>query len=987
MMRKPFRYKRFWLLARLLGLAAGLCSGAAFARPVPQEPPDFEGRSITAIRILAGDGRVLQENPAQLNLKAGAAYDSLALRDCLRELYATGRYAEIRAEAVADGDGVRVDFVVSESLFFNLVRVAGLPNERLENRAQSVLQLNLGDTFTPDKVEQALVRLGDSLRDEGFYEAKSSYELSPKPETRQMDVRVLVATGPRARITAIALTNRTPFPDKQVLGKSRLRAGRTVSPARLERAGTRLRSFLSKKGHHSARVALRRGDYNPQSHSLPLEMEVLAGPRVHVEVTGVGISDSTLRQLVPIYQEGSVDEDLLQEGRRNLRAYLEREGYFDAAVSFSQREDTEKGQRVITYAVERGPRRKLMAVEFQGNRYFSNSLLRERLSMQPAAFLDRGRFSRRLLADDEASLRELYRTNGFQNPVVRGEIIQNHQGKEENLLVRFTVSEGVQTRVADLRIEGAQALDAETLQGVVGSTPGQPYSEYNLASDRDNILATYFNEGFPEARFESRADPSAEPNRMNLTYRVAEGPQTRIQKVVIAGNEFTRTGVIERELLTEPPEPLRQGDVVESQRQLYNLGIFSRVQIAPQNPAGTERDKTLVVLVDEARRYTIAYGGGIEFQRLGSGGDPVSGAFRASPRGLFEISKNNFAGRAHTISFKARASTLQGRALASYAAPYFLGRPKVNFLFTALADKTRDVRTFTSQRFEVGAQIEQRASRVTSFLYRYSFRKVLVDASSLRIDPQQVPLFSQPTRISGFGGTWIRDRRDNPAEAQKGDFNTADFSYASKSLGSSASFFRLFVQNSTFHRVLRNLVFARSTRFGVQEPTSGTAVVEIPLPERFFSGGGNSLRGFGLNQAGPRDDQTGFPLGGLALLVFNNELRFPMKLPKLGNKAGGAFFYDAGNAFRRVNQITLRATPVSPTSLNYFSHTIGFGFRYGTPIGPVRLDLGYLLNPARFEFCEPSSAPDLARCPAGGQAPVLKRLPRFQFFFSIGSIF
>lgn len=974
-MRKPLRHKRFWRLARLLGLAAGLCSGAAVAQPAPQESADFEGRSITAIRILAADGRVLQENPTALNLKAGAAYDSLAVRESLRELYATGRYAEIRAEAVADGPGVRVDFVVRENLFLNRVRVAGLPNERLENRAQSALQLGLGETFTPEKVDEALVRLGDSLRDEGFYQAGAVPELSPKPELRQMDVRMVVTPGPRARIAAITLVNRTPFPDKQILGKSRLKKGGAVSPARLERAATRLRRFLSKKGHHSARVALRRGDYDPQTHSLPLEMEVVAGPRVRVEVTGVSISDRVLRALIPIYQEGTVDEDLLQEGRRNLRAYLEREGYFDATVTFAEHQDTEKDQRVITYGVERGPRRRLVGVEFQGNRYFSSSLLRERLTIQPAAFLDRGRFNRRMLAADEDSLRGLYTANGFQNPVVGSEIIPNYEGKEENLFVRFTISEGAQTRVADLRIEGTQALDAAALQNVAGSTPGQPYSETNVIGDRDNILATYYNEGFPEARFEYRVDPADEPNRMRLVYRVVEGPQTRIQKVLITGNDHTRTGVISRELLTEPLEPLRQGEVVESQRQLYNLGIFSRVQIAPQNPKGTERDKTLVVLVDEARRYTLAYGGGIEFQRLGSGDDPTSGAVRASPRGLFEISKNNFAGRAHTISFRARASTLQGRALASYAAPYFLGRPQVNFLFTALADKTSDVRTFTSRRYEVSGQVEQRISQVTSFLYRYYFRRVLVDADSLKVDPQQIPLYSQPTLISGFGMSWVRDRRDNPAEAQKGTFNTADLSYSAKALGSSASFVRFFVQNSTFHRASRNLVFARSTRFGFQEPTAGTTAVEIPLPELFFTGGGNSLRGFGLNQAGPRDALTGFPIGGLALLVFNNELRFPMKLPKLGNRVGGTVFYDAGNVFTRVGEITLRTTPVSPATLNYFSHTIGFGFRYGTPIGPVRLDLGYLLNSAHFPVDDG----------AGGTR--LVRLPRFQFFFHIGSIF
>jgi outer membrane protein insertion porin family len=258
---------------------------------------------------------------------------------------------------------------------------------------------------------------------------------------------------------------------------------------------------------------------------------------------------------------------------------------------------------------------------------------------------------------------------------------------------------------------------------------------------------------------------------------------------------------------------------------------------------------------------------------------------------------------------------------------------------------------------------------------------VLVDANSLKINPEQIPLFSQPTRISGFGFSWIRDRRDNPADATRGSYNTADFSFYSKSLGSSASFGRLFFQNSTYTPLARVLVFARSTRFGVEEPFGSTTSDNIPLPERFFAGGGTSIRGFSLNQAGPRDPVTGFPVGGLAELVFNQELRFPMRLPWLGTSVGGTVIYDAGNVFSRLNTITLSPSPSSPTELNFFSHTIGFGIRYNTPVGPVRLDLGYLLNPAKFQVsCETGTA----GCVNGTR---LATLPRFQFFFNIGSVF
>ena len=184
-----------------------------------------------------------------------------------------------------------------------------------------------------------------------------------------------------------------------------------------------------------------------------------------------------------------------------------------------------------------------------------------------------------------------------------------------------------------------------------------------------------------------------------------------------------------------------------------------------------------------------------------------------------------------------------------------------------------------------------------------------MDPNSLHIAPEQIPLFSQPTLVSEFGTTWVRDRRDNPADATKGMFNSLDFSLAGKVIGSSASFARVFFQNSSFHPLGSKLVFARAVRFGVQQTLGNTLSTEIPLPERFFAGGGASLRGFGLNQAGPRDPVTGFPVGGQAMVVLNQELRFPMRLPRLGTKLGGAVFYDGGNVFSRLGTVTFRKTP------------------------------------------------------------------------------
>ncbi len=246
-----------------------------------------------------------------------------------------------------------------------------------------------------------------------------------------------------------------------------------------------------------------------------------------------------------------------------------------------------------------------------------------------------------------------------------------------------------------------------------------------------------------------KPDPNALAHpRVALTYKIEEGPQVKVSEVFIGGYDKTRRGVIAREVKVKQGEPLREGDVIETQRRLYNLGIFTRVTLAPQNPTGTDPEKAVDVIVEEAKRYTIEYGGGIEVQRLGGSG-PDSSAFEASPRLTFGISKANFTGRGDTISFKVRASTLQGRALLSYTATNIFAKPSLSFQTTFFADKSRDVTTFTSTRYEETVQLEQRVSRTTELFYRYTYRKVLVDAATLRIDPEQIPLFSQPD--AGFG--------------------------------------------------------------------------------------------------------------------------------------------------------------------------------------------------------------------------------------------
>ncbi len=277
----------------------------------------------------------------------------------------------------------------------------------------------------------------------------------------------------------------------------------------------------------------------------------------------------------------------------------------------------------------------MIGLEITGNHYFDKELLSSRLQIYKAAFGSRGKFSRRLIEADRQSMENLYRANGFPAATVAAQILDNYEEKQ-GVFIRFVVSEDVQTRVADLRIEGNQAFGKQELLGVIASLPGQPYSDFNVATDRANILAQYFNEGFPEATFESEVQPveeQATPAKDNSTegklqdrssetraekktgpvaaktvrliYRIHEGPQIHVHRVLITGLKRTRLGVVKREVGVRPAQPLREGQVVDSQRRLYNLGVFNRVTISPQNPTGTDTEKDVVETLHHRIRRRI----------------------------------------------------------------------------------------------------------------------------------------------------------------------------------------------------------------------------------------------------------------------------------------------------------------------------------------------------------------------------------------------
>ncbi|HYW38411.1 MAG TPA: BamA/TamA family outer membrane protein, partial [Terriglobales bacterium] len=488
------------------------------------------------------------------------------------------------------------------------------------------------------------------------------------------------------------------------------------------------------------------------------------------------------------------------------------------------------------------------------------------------------------------------------------------------------------------------------------------------------------------------------------------------------GLHHTRPGVARREMRVQPGAPLSQQDMLESQRRLYDLGLFKQVETAIQNPEGTESHKNVLVTAREADRYTFDYGVGIEFQtgQPAFGTNQPLGATGVSPRVSFGVSRLNVGGRHQTLTMKSNVGRLQQRGLISYDIPKLLNRDNLRFTATALYDNTVDVSTFTSKRLEGTLQVSQVLYKVqdrelTTLAYRFSYRRV--EASNIEVTSNLIPLLSTPTRVGTPNFVYIRNRRDNDLESTRGSYTTVEGGVASSYFGSEADFSRLLIKNSTYHMLFRNrstgrgFVFARSTSVGVENPFGSTVLLDpaetvptghtlVPLPERFFSGGGNSHRGFGLNQAGPRDPFTGFPVGGSAVFLNSLEMRFPNVLvPYLNDYIGFTIFEDMGNVFARPQemlpslgrfhqpdqQFCFEEVTHLKCNYNYASHAVGLGVRYQTPIGPLRFDFGYNLNPPYF----PSYTNITTNTQTGQQVGQFgyQRAGHFNFSFSVGQSF
>ncbi len=970
-----------------------------------QNPQEFEGQRIVNVAFNPPMQPLDAEDLFKiLPVKRDEMYSATNVRSAIERLFATGRYQDIQVDAKAAAGGVAITFNTENSWFIgNVVATVDFGDPPNAGQLVNASRLQLGDPFDMGQIPAAVENIRKLMVQNGYFEPVIRPDFRYETEYQQVHVSFQVTAGKRARYATPEISGDTSILDAAAIIKATkwrrflLPGYRGITQNRTRSGIDSVRLKYENSNRLQATVTLNR--IEPVDKNGKPYISVAPGPTVTVTTPGTKvcsffpgcmISKRQLRENVPIFEEHTVDDDLLAEGSTDLRDFFQAKGYFDVEVQFKQSQVRE-GATEIAYIIERGKQHTFVYLGIAGNKYFDQKTIRERMFLLPKSFeFRRGRYSEAFLKRDIQTVKDLYASNGFRDVEVTSRIVDDYNSKSGDLAVFLNIKEGPQYLVASLDIKGGEKLDLKKTIESLSSQAGQVFSEFNVAADRETIIRKYGDNGFPYATFEWTSKPGPKPHTVDLQFAIDEGQQQFVRQVVTTGLSTTKPELVNKQILLNPGDPLSPASMADTQKKLYDLGIFSQVDMAIQNQDGSEASKYVVYDLDEARRYSMTAGFGLQFARIGGSNavtdlsDP-GGAPGVSPRASLAISRLNLFGVGQTISLQGVVSTLQRRGVLNYQVPKIFNWQKFDANFSLLYDDTYDVRTFQSKREEAAVKLTQHLSKSITIFYNFSFRHVGV--SNLKIDPLLLPQLAQSVRIGMPEVNFVQDRRDDPLDPHKGVYNTLNVGIAASAFGSQTNFIKLLARNATYYRIGEKLVFARETQFGMEpafrvQPNSEPGDA-IPLAERFFGGGGNTLRAFPENQAGPRDTLTGFPLGGSALLFNNTELRFPL----YGANINGVLFEDMGNVYSSIGAIAFRVDQRNVEDFDYMVHAVGFGVRYRTPIGPLRLDLAYSINPPHYNGF-PGSYSQLVQCSAAGTCQAsLQHISHFQFFFSIGQAF
>ncbi len=677
----------------------------------------------------------------------------------------------------------------------------------------------------------------------------------------------------------------------------RLKVGAPYDYWRVLEAADRARSFLSGRGYLSAIV-----DVNVKragERDISVTVRVQTGKLVEIRWEGDDVGRAVRRSVEKSWDGRIPESVLLTELAMKAERTLQSKGYYLAKFIPSAVE-TGDGRRRITFTVEKGPKGKRVVLAFEGNQALSARELGRALpSRSSMEFFEMASGKTGRLQE---TLRYYYASRGYLDARI-GELRTSYDNDSGELRVAIPIEEGAVLVVSRVELLGADSLSETRLRQQLRSSEGRPFNLSDFIHNRSALSSLYRREGFSQARIESRFERRGQD--LEVLFQIEEGARSGIGNVKVVGNRRTRTGTIERELVFKNGDPIRISDFTQSQRRLYELGVFrsADVRVESSETAGLESD--VIVEVSEVSDLSFNYGARYEAE---------SGLELQT-----ETQAPNLFGGAQHASLTTRFSSKGSLVRTTFRTPYLSGLRLDTDVFFAWETDEEDFADTSSWSFtfQQTRRLKEKlgAQWSSTFKRTHTAGKVITGPFSFDFTVDRV----------FFTASVFEDTRNSVLNPLRGRFWNLTFQAAPSSLGSDIRFAKLFGQLYAFWPLSSEVVWASSYRLGLSQGFG-----QVLLPEdRFRAGGATTVRGFAQDGLGPVDPVTDTNIGGEALVVFNQEIRFPVY-----RWFGGAAFYDAGNVFLDLEDF-------NPIDLR---HSAGFGLRVDAPFGMLRLDWAWVLD-------------------------------------------
>ena len=834
------------------------------------------------------------------------------LRKSIELLYSTGNFTNILVDAELVDNHVELTFILRGVYRIDSIDIDGDTGIR-KGKVRKRLPLRKLEPYTPEGVLKGRDDILTVLRENGYYNARVTQDVTLFRSSKKAKIVYSVLAGTRARVSSLEILGDPAFRKDQIVSWMKSKPGEQFRDNKFARDMEKIEQQHDRFGYLEHKIGEQRKILPPPSVSIQLQID--SGKQLVLETIGYSFDEDVLRERVPIWVEHSYNDDTLDEGKRSLIDYLEQKGYYDAKVSWTK--DTSGDKILIRYVVEKGTKYQVSEIEITGNEHIPDEDLRDSMQTSTKGLFGNAPLITKVFAEDQNNILSAYKLKGFLfTRFKRKEVVRLPDGKLKLLL---DIEEGPQSIVSEIRIRGNQVFTTEELLNQFQQKVKEPVSEANVKTDSDFLIALYSDRGYPKMQVENRLRLSQDKTRALIEYRITEGEQIFIDRIVISGNWRTNRDVIEESLYFHEDEPLSLRKISESQSRLYALNIFDRAEIEMPRPDSLQKFQNVLIKLTEAKPYTITYGIGYQsFDRL---------------RGIFGISNRNLFGTARTLALNTRAGFREGRFIIAYIDPQFFKNITSDLsVFAEYGERE----SFSFRRYGTSLNLERKLSRERTYLevgrepeptksifFRYAFENIDTDGEPLVVEPEDRPFLA--IRISSVTFGAVRDNRDNAIDPFAGTYLSSSLQFSSNVLGSETDFVKTFSQ-AQYYISRKNTVIATSFRMGLAWGFRTTN--ELPLSQRFFAGGGRTIRGFEQDTAGPLAP-NGEPTGGNMLAILNLEYRFPVY-----KALGAVIFFDYGSVFEQVTDFDFEE----------MRESAGIGIRYKTPIGPLTLDWGYKLD-------------------------------------------